>query len=322
MTESTESFDSPKKGNGAYIAIIVILLLVIGFMFYLLSSSRSHASELQAKNEVLEADMEGMNEMLSGYVGNMSNDLKTDFKNMLSTYDALLKENGANVGEINEQKARIQELQDKLDSGQKLSARQLYELRKENETLRKIMIGYVKQIDELNTKNLMLEYNLDSTSTVLKTTKQDRDRLESKTIEQDATIGKAKKLQAYSFNSGALRSKLNSTTVETTKARGAVQLMSSFTLSENTVTSTGTKTVYMQITDPNGKIFQSRSSNITSTESGDISYTDKKDISYTGERVDVAIYYDLNGQDIDKGTYKVKIFCQGQLIGTDSFSLK
>ena len=34
---------------------------------------------------MLEADMQGMNEMMAGYVGNMSNDLKTDFKNMLKT---------------------------------------------------------------------------------------------------------------------------------------------------------------------------------------------------------------------------------------------
>jgi hypothetical protein len=78
----------------------------------------------------------------------------------------------------------------------------------------------------------------------------------------------------------------------------------------------------MQITDPNGKVFQKRSSNFTSTESGDVMYTDMKTINYTGSRIDVAIYYDLNGQEIDKGNYKVKIYCQGQLIGSDSFSLK
>ncbi len=322
MKESTDTLEPQKKGNGAYIAIILVLLLVIGFMFYLLSSSRSQTQELQAKNDILEADMAGMNEMLSGYAGNITNDFKTDFKNMLATYDALLLEKGADKDEINEQKAHIQELQDKMANSKNLSGSEIYALKKEIETLRTIMIGYVKQIDELNTRNLMLEYNLDSTSTVLKSTKQDRDRLENKTIEQDATIGKAKKLQAYSFTSGALRSKLNSTTTESTKARGAVQLMSSFTIGENTVASTGSKTVYMQITDPNGKIFQSRSSNITSTSSGDVSYTDKKDISYTGASVNLAIYYDLNGQDIDKGNYKVKIYCDGQMIGTDSFSLK
>jgi len=99
-------------------------------------------------------------------------------------------------------------------------------------------------------------------------------------------------------------------------------LKSSFTISENSVTSKGNKSVYLQITDPNGKIFQKRASNVISTESGDVSYTDMKTINYTGSRIDVAIYYDLNDQKIDKGNYKVKIYCQGQMIGSDSFSLK
>lgn len=322
MTESTDFPETQKKGNGAYIAIIAVLLLVIGLMFYLLSSEKGKVKELTAQNEILEADMAGMNEMLSGYVGNISNDFKTDFKNMLATYDALLEQKGADSVEINEQKGKIEELQRKAESGQKMSAREVYTLKKEIETLRNIMIGYVKEIDALNTANLRLENDLDSTSSVLSTTQQDRDRLKDVSNAQEQTIGKAKKLSANGFTSGALRSKLNSTTTVTTKANGAVQLMSSFTISENSVATTGNKTVYMQITDPNGKIFQSRSSNSTSTESGEISYTDKKDINYAGNRIDVAIYHDLNGQEIAKGNYKVKIYCQGQLIGSDSFTLK
>ncbi len=322
MTESTDLLEPQKKGNGAYIAIIAVLLLVIGLMFWLLSSEKAKVKELTAQNEILEADMAGMNEMLSGYVGNISNDFKTDFKNMLATYDALLEQKGADSLEIMEQRGKIEELQKKAESGQKMSAREIYKLKQEIETLRKIMIDYVKEIDALNTANLRLTNDLDSTSSVLSTTKQDRDRLENVTKDQEQTIGKAKRLQAYGFSSGALRSKLNSTTTTTTKANGAVQLMSSFTISENSVATTGNKTVYMQITDPNGKIFQSRSSNSVSTDSGEISYTDKKDINYTGSRIDVAIYHDLNGQDIPKGNYKVKIYCQGQLIGSDSFTLK
>lgn len=325
MSDSTIISENPepqKKGIGGYIAVIILLLLAMGGMFFWVSSLKGDIAEANKKNEVLEADMNGMNEMLSGYVGNMSNDLKTDFKNMLATYDELLLQKGADATEINEQKAKIQELQDKLESGQKLSARQLYELRKENETLRKIMVGYIKQIDDLNTKNTMLTSVLDSTSSQLNMTKVERDKVKQLAEEQGETIDKAKKLQAYSFVSGALRSKINSTTTETTKARNAVQLMSSFTISENSVALKENKAVYMQITDPNGKIFQSRSSNIAKTEDGDVSYTDKKVINYVGTRVDVAIYYDLNGLEIPKGNYKVRIYCQGQLIGSDTFSLK
>lgn len=326
MTDSTtdpiETPEAKKKGTGGYIAFILLLLVGIGVMFYLLAAEKEKVSECADANIVLESDMKGMNEMLEGYVGNMSNDLKTDFKNMLNTYDALLSKDKSQADSINAQKARIEKLLGEVEKG-KMTAYQLYELRKENETLRKIMKGYVVQIDSLNTLNLKLESDLDSTSTQLNLTKDERDKIKQVAEDQGQTIDKAKKLSAYPFMySGALRSKLNSTTTETTKARNAVQLMSSFTISANSVALKENKTVYMQITDPNGKIFQSRSSNITKTESGDISYTDKKVINYVGDRVDVAIYYDLNGQEISKGNYKVRIYCQGQLIGTDTFSLK
>lgn len=321
MTDSTHISEPKKKGTGGYIAVIILLLIALGVMFYFLSAEKSKVSECGDANTKLEKDMEGMNQMLEGYVGNMSNDLKTDFQNMLKTYDALLEKDKSKADSINVQKERIEELLAEVEKG-KMTAYQLYELRKENETLRKIMKGYVVQIDSLNTLNLRLSNDLDSTSTQLNLTKEERDKIQEIADKQGETIDKAKKLQAYGFNSGALRSKLNGTTTETTKARSAVQLKSSFTISENSVTAAGSKPVYMQITDPNGKIFQKRSSNITSTESGDVSFTDMKTINYTGSRIDVAIYYDLNGQKISKGNYKVKIYCQGQLIGSDSFSLK
>ena len=324
MTESTHTPDLPqkKKGTGGYIAVILILLLGIGGMFFWVSAEKSKTAECADARAMLEADMQGMNEMMAGYVGNMSNDLKTDFKNMLKTYDALLEKDKSKADSINIQKERIQELLAQIESGKKMTAQQLYQLRKENETLRTIMKGYVMQIDSLNTLNLKLTSVLDSTSTQLNITKDERDQIKDLAEKQGETIDKAKKLQAYSFSSGALRGKLDGTVTETTKARNAVQLKSSFTISENSVTSAGSKGVYMQITDPNGKVFQKRSGNVVSTDSGDVPYTDMKTINYTGSRIDVAIYFDLNGQEIEKGNYKVKIYCQRQLIGTDSFCLK
>lgn len=322
MTDSTHTSEPKRKGTGGYIAVIILLLLALGGMFFWLSSERSKLAECGEEVSRLAADTVAYSEMLEGYAGNMSNNLKTDFRNMLRNYDEL-KKNGTpkQNEEIAEQQARIEELLAEVEKG-KMTAYQLFELRKENETLRKIMKGYVVQIDSLNTLNLKLESDLDSTSTQLNLTKEERDKIQELADKQEETIDKAKKLQAYGFNSGALRAKLNGTTTPTTKARGAVQLVSSFTISENSVASAGSKPVYLQITDPNGKIFQRRSSNIINTESGSVSYTDMKTINYTGSRVDVAIYHDLNGEKISKGNYKVKIYCQSQLIGTDSFSLK
>jgi len=116
--------------------------------------------------------------------------------------------------------------------------------------------------------------------------------------------------------------KLNNTTEETNKARNCVQIRSTFTISENPLTASGNKTVYLQVIDPEGKTLQSKSSNTLTSEQGAIAYSDKKDIDYQNQSIDLSIYYDLQNEDVLKGNYKVKIYCDGQMIGSDSFSLK
>jgi hypothetical protein len=271
---------------------------------------------------LLKSDMEGMNQMMSGYVGNMSNDLKTDFKNMLKTYDALIEKDKSKADSLNVQKEKIQSLIDQINKNKNMSASQLFQLRKENETLRGIMKSYVIQIDSLNTLNLKLTSDLDQTTTTLNTTKEERDMFKLDAEEKGAQVKKGSKLQAFGFGSVGLKMKLNNTTEVTNHARSVVQIKSSFTISENPITPSGKKVVYMQVINPDGKTMQTKSSNTVQTDLGNIAYSDKKEIDYQNERIDLSIYYDLKGEEALKGNYKVKIYCEGNLIGTDSFTLK
>jgi hypothetical protein len=129
-------------------------------------------------------------------------------------------------------------------------------------------------------------------------------------------------LQAYGFNSEALRMKLNKTTEPTDKAKNVVQFRSSFTISENSLTNAGRKTIYMQIIGPDGQTYQSSAGNKVDTDNGTVAYSDKKDIDYSNQAIDLTIYYDLKSETATKGNYKVKIYCDGSLIGTDNFTLR
>jgi hypothetical protein len=317
----SELQEPQKKSNGGYVAVIILLLLLLGAMAYLWSSKNSQLNQCENDNKALNADMEGMNEMMSGYVGGMTNDIKTDFKNMLSTYDALLAKDASQADSINKQKAEIQELLAKVERGN-MSARQLFMARKEIETMKGIMRGYIVQIDSLNTLKLQLTNDLETKNTQLTATTTERDQYKTAAEESAAKVKKGSRLQAYNFSSGALKMKLNNTTTETTKARNAVQIQSSFTISENPITVPGKKTVYLQVVTPEGKTLQSSASNVTAVDGGSVAYSDKKVIDYNNQMIDMAIYYKLNGEELSKGNYKVNIYCQGQLIGTDSFTLK
>ena len=321
----SETIENRKKNNGIFILIILLLLISLAIMAYKLSGKNADLNG--CKNEVtsLKSDMDGMNQMMSGYVGSMSNDLKSDFQNMLKTYDELIEKDKSKADSLNIQKEKILELIKDLDNSKRngnLNARKIAQLNRENATLRNIMRGYVVQIDSLNTLNVRLHSDLDQTTTKLSTTEAERDNYKHEAEINADQVKKGSKLQAFGFSSAGLRMKLNNTTEETNKARNCVQIRSGFTISENPLTPAGNKTVYMQVIDPDGKTLQSRSSNTLTTDDGSIAYSDKKDIDYQNQRIDMTIYYDMQNNEVIKGNYKVKIYCDGLLIGSDSFTLK
>jgi hypothetical protein len=312
----------PKSSNLLLYSVIGVLLIGLATLTFMWSAKRSELNQCQNDNLILKSDMEGMNKMLEGYVGGLSNDLKTDFKNMLDTYDRLIEMDHSKADSLNKQKAQISQLLKQLNTNKKLSARELFNLKKENEVLRSIMRGYVKQIDSLNTLNIKLTSVLDETNTKLTETTTERDTYKKDAEQKTEQLKKGAKLQAYGFNSEALRMKLNNTTEPTTKAKNAIQMRSSFTIGENQIASNGRKSVYLQIIAPNGEVLQSKANYVIETENGQQGYSDKKDIDYNNQAIDLTIYYDLKGQEVGKGNFKVRVYCEGQLIGTDSFTLK
>ena len=311
-----------KKSNGFYLILILALMVLLAVLTYMWSTKRTELNNCSNQNLLLKSDMEGMNQMLEGYVGNISSDLKKDFKNMLATYDKLIAKDASKADSLNKQKSEIQMLLGKLEANKNLSASQLYKFKKENETLRGIMRSYVMQIDSLNTINYGLTKDLEEKTSKLNETSIERDEFKKEAEEKTEQVKKGSKLKAYNFVSEALRMKLNNTTEATDRAKKTIQVRSSFTISENSLTSPGKKSVYLQITGPNGDILQSRGNNTIETESGSVLYSDKKEIDYQNQSVDLTIYYDLQGESLTKGNYKVKIFCEGNIIGTDSFTLK
>ncbi len=319
MTEE----QAPKSSNGIYLGFIFLLLIGISALAYAWSTQRAKLNQCKNENAALTNDMASMEEMLGGYVnvGDLSKDLKKDFRNMLENYDKLIEMDATKADSLNKQKDRINELLQKVESG-KLTYRELMKVRKENETLRGIMRSYVRTIDSLNTLNIKIGSELVETNAKLSTTSNERDEYRKAAETSQQQVKKGSKLQAYNIQSSALRLKLNNTTEATDKAKNAVQIRSSFTLSENVLANAGKKIVYMQVTGPNGQILQTKANYILDTESGSISYSERKEIDYQNEAIDLTIYYSIKGESLQKGAYKVSLFCDGYLIGTDSFSLK
>ena len=116
--------------------------------------------------------------------------------------------------------------------------------------------------------------------------------------------------------------KLNKSVKATSKAKQTVQIKSSFTIGQNPITSAGDKVVYLQVVDPSGKTLQFRTNQVFKTDNGTLPYSEKRTINYQNKSIGVAIFYDLRGKKLSKGVYKSNVYCDGNLIGTDTFTLK
>lgn len=325
---SEEIVENNKRGNGAYIAIILILLLAIGGVAYAWINASSELTK--ANDTVMRQDkqMKEMNKALADYIGSDSDDLRENFVKMLNDYDQLMEKGTPEQnGKIAAQKARIEGLMAELDdakSNNKMSIYTISKLKRENDELRNIMKGYVYEIDSLNTLNLSLRNDLDATTTELTQTTQDRDQLQVKAeaLTEKVKAGQRLTVIKSSFVSRAMKQTITNNFKETNRAKSAVQVESGFTIGKNAITDPGEKTVYMQVVGPDNKTLQNTLSGVVETENGNIPYSNKRTIDYQNQSIDLVMYYSLRSEELDKGTYKVNIYCQGQLIGTDSFTLK
>ncbi|MGZ3900941.1 MAG: hypothetical protein ACXVNQ_10855, partial [Bacteroidia bacterium] len=133
--------EEKKKKRGIFLWIIISLLMVTnGITVWLLMQEKSKVVDQKVITETIIVERDNVKLDLVN--------LKKDYEN-LKVNDALMQK------DINEKKQRIEELIKEAEK-HKGDAYIIAKLRKETETLREIMKGYVRTIDSLNTLNISL----------------------------------------------------------------------------------------------------------------------------------------------------------------------
>jgi hypothetical protein len=322
MTQDMNRGEEKKPTAGLWILLTIIAFMGVGVLGWMYSNESTAFEKCQIANNELKMQMDEMDVALGGYIDETSKDLRRDFQNMLDTYDQLIAKDASKTDSLMEQKARIEELMTELNDTRRRSFREISNLKKENSTLRSIMKEYLYRIDSLNTLNVNLTSRLDQTSTKLTQTESERDQLRQQAEQSAELLSKGAQLNAFNFNSVCLRYRMNGNTTEVSRAGRVDVISSTFTIGENRIAKVGNKTIYMQVTDPDGQVIYDKPNQVTQIGGKDIIYTDKREINYLGQQLDMTIVHNLQGREIGKGNYTVKIFADGALIGKDSFTLK
>lgn len=93
-----------------------------------------------------------------------------------------------------------------------------------------------------------------------------------------------------------------------------------FSVVKNITAETGERTLYIRITKPDNSVLTKSEANTFSYENRQLTYSIKKYIEYNGEEQEITVYWDVN-EYLYAGAYRVDIFADGILIGSQSFTL-
>ncbi len=131
-------------------------------------------------------------------------------------------------------------------------------------------------------------------------------------VPETVIINKA--LIMSTVNVSAMKIKPNGKYIETDIASKTHAIQVNFKLSKNSFIKAGNKTIYIVIQNPKGKVINEKGTFVLKNGQ-ELSYTDQTTTYYYKTNLDVTIMSDRFIQKIVKGTYIVKIYIEGELIG-------
>ncbi len=282
--------------------VALVIITLVGVVAWLLHDREIREEENQQMVQILEMDKAEME--------NQYQDFALQYNEMMTqvTNDSLLEQ-------LSRQEKRTQELLEELRQTKANDAAEIMRLKKELETLRRILRDYVVQIDSLNRENQSLR----SDNTALRTRNEEAEAhisdLSSKNEQLADKVNIASQLDATGIRASARNKKGK----ECEKVKDAKKIVVSFNISRNVTAQTGMRTIYVRISTPTGETL-SRGGTFQ-FENRQLQYSIAKEIEYTGEEIPVTVYWEI-AETLSAGAYHVDIFADGHTIGNTTFKLR
>lgn len=287
------------KNNLLFIAGGILLLLLIGVTVLLISEKKTN-SELLQEFELEKEDLENQ---------------YTDFAKQYDELKLTVSNDSLSVL-LEQEQLKTQRLLEELRTVKSNNATEIRRLKKELATLRKVMIGYINQIDSLS------KLNARQKEVIADVTRKynDASRQISSLSEEKNTLNKKVSLAAQLDATNIHIQPVNKRGKTAKKVKDVVKFKINFTIVKNITAETGERTLYIRITKPDNDVLTKNASNTFPYENRNLAYSIKKYIEYNGEEQNVTVYWDVE-EYLYAGAYRVDIFAEGTLIGSQSFQL-
>lgn len=241
--------------------------------------------------------------------------LKEELSTLLDDYDELETNNDSLNSQIEREKEHIETLIEEIDKMKSYS----YSMKKkyENEivSLKKIMRGYVYQIDSLDQLNKQLIVE----NTKIKDDKEQTEKELQVTLEHNDELSSVIESASVLKTASIVTKFLTESNRETRRVRRIEKLEVSFILVANDLAQAGAKRIYLRIIGPDDFVMTDGGS-FTFREKN-IAYSAYRDVSYEKENLPVSIFYSLK-ERLKEGKYTIELYLNGENIGKSSFTIE
>ena len=317
-----------KKKSKLPLIFNILLVIIVSYLAYEVSvlSQKNHAFKQEISEMIKEN--EEMNQIIinQDIVSEADGEnLKENLKLLLFSYDSLEQNNSVAIDSINRQREKINNLMqevDKLDKKSKQDWRKIYKLKKEAETLRNIMKGYIHTIDSLNTLNINLSNDLtEKTQKLSNVSKQNKKIIkQNEALQKQVAIGAV--LQINNVLSSGIRIRSSGAQSETTRASKTNMIKTCFSIIENKLAQAGDKEIYIRILDSEGNLLNAPTPlTIINQQKEELKMSSKRTINYQNQNTDLCVFYEIENS-IPAGNYSIEVYAEGFLIGETSIALR
>jgi len=228
-------------------------------------------------------------------------------------YDTLQTNNDSLNAKLDEERQKIE----RLLAINASNVQTIRTYRKEITTMREIMKSYIVQIDSLNTRNQLLIAENTEIKQQMRQVEQTNVELSQEKNELSDKVEIASVIKAREIRPMPLNKKRK----ETDRLERFEKLEVSFILNENPIVEAGKKTVFMRIIRPDGLVITNSPDNLFEVGEERMIFTENRTVDYLNRDVEMSIFVDNNG-DFIEGSYEVKLYLDGNEIGSSSFLLR
>ena len=294
------------KKHSTLIIIIGVVVTLIAIAAAVLTYHHFYAKPLLQENEDLKelAELE-------------KQEMETQYRDFDLQYEMLQSQlsNDSLIAQIENERRHTQQLLEELERTKATDAAEIKRLKAEIASLREVLRSYIMQVDSLNRinqslheENTQIKEQISVANTQITNLSTERNQLKDK-------VNIAAQLDATGFWVTPKDKKSK----DAKKVKDVKKLAFGFTIVKNVTAQNGQRTLYARILKPDNSVMGNKGT--FPYENTTLEYTEKKYIDYTGEEEKITMYTDVT-EFLEAGTYKLFLFCDKQMIGQTTFTLK